>query len=247
MIKKLLKSMIKFIICGSIVITLITQTPKLHRYYLRTHTGKEVVKIVNEIGNSGGTGVYINLPSGNKAILTNAHVCEVKNDKNIVWVKDSKNRAIPRKIIEISKISDLCLVEGLPNHRGLFLGSSVQLGQNISIIGHPRLWPKAMTSGEVFAKQFVQVLDHIIIDPVNDKCDLPKNRKIHEDGFFGPIDFCIEYIESLMTTAQILPGNSGSPVVNDYGQLVGLVYAGNELGWAIIIQLKDIKEFIKPY
>lgn len=247
MIKKLLKDIIITLLSACILLITIFNVPQLHRTYLRQKVYKEVVKIVNETGNSGGTGVYIKLPSGNTAILTNAHVCELKNQNDIVWVKDDTNKAIPRRILEESKFSDLCLVEGLPKHKGLQLGQESNLGDMIYIVGHPRLYPTTMTQGEIYAKEFVDVFDHEIIDPITDKCDLPKNKKMHVEGIFGSFDICLEHIESLMSTTQIMPGNSGSPAVDNWGNIIGLVYAGGDLGWSIIIPLKDIKDFIKQY
>lgn len=227
MIKNILKNILAITIISLSLYYIVLNIPVVHRASLRNKIGKEVVKIVNEVGNSGGTGVYIKLPSGNVAILTNAHVCGVKNEQNMVWVLNDEDRAIPRKVLEESKTSDICLIEGLPDHRGLDLGEDPSFGDNIYIVGHPRLMPTTMVNGEIFTKQFVDVLIAISIVPISsDSCNLPKNRVEKEDSFFGPVWLCLEHIESYISTAQILPGNSGSPVVNDSGKLVGLAYAG---------------------
>lgn len=50
-------------------------------------------------------------------------------------------------------------------------------------------------------------------------------------------------------TAQVLPGNSGSPVLNDDGFVVGVVYASSPaiLNRALVVPLEDIREFLKNY
>jgi serine protease Do len=50
-------------------------------------------------------------------------------------------------------------------------------------------------------------------------------------------------------TAPILPGNSGSPVINDSGEVVGVVYAsGAEIDYrALIVPLEDIYQILEGH
>lgn len=50
-------------------------------------------------------------------------------------------------------------------------------------------------------------------------------------------------------TAPVLPGNSGSPVLDEQGNVVGVVFASSMMidGRAISVPLSDIKTFIAPY
>lgn len=71
------------------------------------------------------------------------------------------------------------------------------------------------------------------------------------DGYYvGRImDQVLSVVMPGYVTATVLPGNSGSPVLNSKGKLVGVVYAsGGEIdNRALIVPLEDIKDFLSKY
>jgi len=222
--------------------------PEWHYNYIRSYVGSKVVKITNEALNSGGTGVHITTPHGYTYILTNAHVCGVAKD-NIVWVTNDYGTSMPRRVIELSKYTDLCLIEPLPGTSGLSIGSEAVVGDIVAVVGHPRLMPTTVNRGEIIGQAKVEVLDHEINpQDENDKCNLPKQKHLHYTMGFWDTDLCILEIEAYLTNIVILPGNSGSPVVNKWGNLVALAFASdNEAHWGLFVTLKDIQTFIKSY
>lgn len=199
---------------------------------------------------SGGTGVHVKLPSGKVAILTNAHVCEAKNANNEVLVHSPQRpRPIPRKVLEQADFTDLCLVEGIPGVSGISLGSQTSPGDIVAVIGHPHLMPITMSRGEVIGEAPALVLDHVMREDEDDsQCALPKNKILTIDAFFFKIKVCAVEIPAIYTTVVILPGNSGSAVINEFGNLVGLAFAGdNDSHWGLMVTLPDIKKFISAY
>lgn len=221
--------------------------PELHYNLIRSYVGSKVVKITESSLRSGGTGIHINSPHGNTYILTNAHVCGVGKN-GIVYVTSEEGVTIPRRIIESSDFTDLCLVEAMPGYNGLSLGSEPSIGDINAIIGHPRLMPTTVSRGELIGTAEMDVFDHEMTDNVDDKCDLPKNKIIELSSFFGLVKICVIHINAYITNIVILPGNSGSPMINKYGNLVGLAFASDgEAHWGSVITLNDIKEFISPY
>ena len=60
------------------------------------------------------------------------------------------------------------------------------------------------------------------------------------------VQVCYENDQSLITTMMIYAGASGSPMVDNLGQLVGVVYAAPiNGGWGYGVTLTDVKTILK--
>ena len=80
------------------------------------------------------------------------------------------------------------------------------------------------------------------------QCSQTKHEIIAVQTFFGEFKLCIENVMALQTTVVGLPGNSGSPVVNQYGHLIGVLFAGdNQVHWSDLVPLEDIKKLLSAY
>lgn len=242
---------------------LIVKGPEIHGMYLREAVGQKVYMIKGNLKGGGGTGFAVKAPSGQSYIVTNAHVCEgaleQSEDKSSLLVIN-ENGTMRRRIIEKSDFTDLCLLEGMPGVNGLTLGSEPGIGETVAVVGHPRLRPLSLSRGEIVGATDVEILAYIMkgnpfIDAfappglVKDlKCDLPKNKLETADTLFGPISVCLEITKNAyMSTAVIFPGNSGSPVVDFWGRVEGVAFASDGTNWALIVSLKDLKQFISRY
>lgn len=225
------------------VIALVASVPSLHYSLLRAYSTSKVVKITTANGRSGGTGSHVLAPSGKTYILTNAHVCGVAVDGK-VWVDSGNGRPIQRNVIEKADNTDLCLVEGLPGVTGLSVSRKEKIGEIVAVVGHPELMPGTFTRGELTGQKRIDVLISTFpAPPAPGTCEGPNKRE--ETIFIFRV--CVGTYNSYTSNIQILPGNSGSPVVDFYGQLVAVAFAGNQANWGFFVILPEIHEFLKPY
>lgn len=122
------------------------------------------------------------------------------------------------QILYKSNNYDICLVSPSKKLGGLFLGIDPILGQDAYILGYPELMPLHLSKGEVMAK----------VDMSN------------IEDLYQKVSFYV--------SAQVLPGNSGSPVVNAFGQVIGIVWGGRrDIFWSLIAPVSDIRKVIAKY
>lgn len=251
-----------------LLITIIAATsPFLYRKWLRTYMSKRTVEI-NVYDNKdrllgGGTGFYVKGPSGKTYIMTNRHICSAKEDSKLRIKTSSSNNSFKAKIIEISKESDLCLIESVGKTEGIEVADSLTIGDTINYTGHPRLQPLTMVSGEAVGYRMISVFSGIVkTQKEEDLCNINKDMVVEKVavptlssfqlklGIKDPnpmiVKVCIQNNKALFTTFQIYPGASGSPIVDAFGNLVSVVYAGpGEGGWGWGVTLNHIKKFLR--
>jgi S1-C subfamily serine protease len=245
LVRKLIASIVTVIIFTSCATAASPVGTKLN---LRKLVGPSVVMIRGEQG--GGTGSQIELPSGNKYIVTNDHVCELKDSQGMLYIKtQGTDQWIKREVLEQSGTTDLCLVRGIEGLPALSLAENgPEIGDEVYAYGHPLLQPLTGTRGEYIERIRIEVLNYVIMDQADaDACNKPKNKIDQIDDFFlGKMPVCLSEVDSESTTMIIYPGNSGSPMVNDRGQVIGIVFAGsNETHWGYAVPLYAIKDFLK--
>jgi S1-C subfamily serine protease len=57
---------------------------------------------------------------------------------------------------------------------------------------------------------------------------------------------CFLKVVEVATTAKVVPGSSGGMVVDDVGDLIGVVSASNG-DFGFLVRLQDIKNFLAKY
>lgn len=258
------------LLLGLIVGTCSIKAPEIRDSWIKHKVGSKSYRIVQP-GYGMGTGFAVEAPSGASYVLTNDHVCEMSADKLHLLVIDDNGEYIPRMILQRSDKSDLCLLEGMPGVQGLKLASSTpDSGDLLWTVGHPSGYLTTLTRGELIMRQDVE----IPVGPISIKsdgepeklieeqdggileedCHKPKNR-IRElkrisfiTGKLVIIRLCTNVTsKAYFTTVLGQPGSSGSAVANGWGEIVGVLFAGDRFGWSIMVSLDDVKDFLKKY
>jgi S1-C subfamily serine protease len=225
---------------------LAVRLPEAHRALVRAKVGPKVIMIVNAEQTSGGTGFYVKARSGKTFIVTNSHVCNMGPQRLYAELPDSRFTKL--KLREISRVTDLCILESNADIEGLELSSDLNVGQQVEILGHPRLFPLTSTTGE-YTGDLYKIQMPMSLGKCPKDMEGPLSDGKFDTGFFGELDVCMLNVPVAgISTAKSLGGNSGSPVVNWKGDVVGVVFGGfNDNNDALIIPLPDLKEFLKPY
>ena len=249
----------------------VVKGPELHGQWLRSTVGGKTYMIKGRPNGGGGTGFALKAKSGHTYIVTNSHVCEgaltQSEDKESLLVVRPDGVSTRRRVIEDADFTDLCILEGLPGVEGLEMGDAPSLGEIIAVVGHPALRPLSISRGEVVGKTNVDIFSYLLptgdaklddfikllgIEVKDGKCDLPKNL-LKEDKVSilfieMPVKICYNITnDAYMSTVVIHPGNSGSPVIDFFGRVVGVAFASDKTNWAYIVSLKDLKRLMDRY
>ncbi|MEP7277095.1 MAG: trypsin-like peptidase domain-containing protein [Bacteroidota bacterium] len=167
---------------------------------------------------ASGSGAII---SEDGYIVTNNHVIDGANDINVTL---SNQKSFKAKLVATDPSSDLAIIKieakGLPF---LLYGNSddVQVGQWVLAVGYPLTLEATVTAGIISAKG--RTLDI--------------NRRQSK----SPIESFIQ------TDAAVNPGNSGGPLINTEGKLIGINSAiasptGSYAGYSFTIPVNIVKK-----
>lgn len=243
--RKFAKKALKSISFSIAVLAICSTQPTLHNKYLRYEVGDSTVQVLGFQG--GGSGFAIKGESGKDYIMTNRHVCDISTN-GWVKIKSDKGLSVFKRIVYKDTIHDLCLVEGDSRLDALTLGSAPEKGDSFYIIGHPGLRQLTLSQGEYIGYSLVPMIDDSVID--RNQCtghvyDLNPLQQF----VYGRAWLCVKSFKSYSTTAVAYGGNSGSPVVNNFGNVIGVLFAGSteQERDNFCVPLEDIKRVLAKF
>jgi len=162
--------------------------------YQRDSTGVVSIKAVTADGEDEGTGIVLNEKG---LILTNDHV--IKGATSItIEASGSSKTTRSATIVGEEANQDLALIRVDPSGLGLKAltlasSSSVQVGDAVYAIGNPYGLEETLTRG--------------IVSALNREISAPDGSKI---------------TGAIQTDAALNPGNSGGPLINEQGEVIGV-------------------------
>lgn len=187
---------------------------------------QSIIILQSTDNNEHGTGFVV----GKNKILTNQHVTEGLENKLIARLRDKNGEFVDFKVINVISPSngvDLSIVEVAPNDAGQ------NIGDNIKIL--------EIASQEEINNVKVNDFIHVVGYPGDKKFSTlwySPGKIIYTDG------------STILNDSLIAGGNSGSPILNKDGKVIGLVNASNDDDREKVITFgflldKELYEFIK--
>jgi S1-C subfamily serine protease len=215
--KSIALNFIKSTIYFAFIMVVSLESPYIHKSYLRHIAQENVVRIVGMDGM--GTGFHVQY-KGKTFLLTNRHVCQMTGPlKAEIY---GEKMGIERHIVKISDKHDLCLMEPIPGHKGIPVSDEALAdGDSAYTLGHPRGQALNIASGEKFDDRAIPMAGEVKADGT---CEEGQKQEIMT--LFGPYTLCAFERSAVQFSTPTFPGNSGSPVVNKYGYLVSVIFAG---------------------
>ncbi|MFQ3611300.1 MAG: PDZ domain-containing protein [Fimbriimonadales bacterium] len=168
---------------------------------------------------SGGSGVIVN---ENGVVLTNYHVAE---DAVRLFCTLSTGERFEARVLAHDPLTDLSILQIRANGNRRFpfapLGNSdeIKTGDYVLAMGNPLLLASSVTMGIVSNPK------RVFINPVSSEIEMQEFERGDRSGMLT---------RWIQHDALILPGNSGGPLVNLKGEVVGInQLGGSGLGFAI--------------
>lgn len=215
--------------------------PSACAHTFKPQTDKELIQtsvtIKNMAENSGGSGVIYKSTKTGSFILTNKHVCEVVKDGGVVESLDHIKHTIMG--MREDAAHDLCLIKVAFNyHMNIKIAKdSPEVGDEAIVVGHPSLLPVLVTRG-MFS-------EHMMVDIMEGARDCTEAEKGEPTCIMYGKMPVIVHRDSVVISATIMAGSSGSPVFNSKGELSGLVFAGMQgLSYGLIVPLEYLRAFL---
>lgn len=220
--------------------------PQAHNTYLRWEVGESVVQVLHPSLRGGGTGFAVKAESGAEFIMTNKHVCE-SNVNGVVVIRQDDKEPIYKNVVYMDKIHDLCLIEGDRRLSALDIGNAPKKGDIHYVVGHPGLRQLTVSSGEYIGYSIARLLDDV--QKREDCRGEIRELTPMQQGFFGMEFACIMSYRSYATTATSYPGNSGSPAVDRWGNVIGVLFAvsSKEEKDNYLVPLSEVKRVLSKF
>lgn len=231
--KNLLKITLAFVVMLSTVFTV----PRVHENYLFSKN-KSIVKVYFPEKGSG-TGFVIKRGKY-KYILTNRHVCRINGGKDML-IADNKGKSYVSKVLVFSKHYDLCIMSAPQKLKALSFANNSRYLEDSYVLGHPLGLPISLEKGKMQERSVIELA--ISCDLLHDKkIKLPTIYQI----IYGKSVICLKSFDAIRTNAVIHPGNSGSPILDIFGRVQAVAFAGSSRAQNVgyVIPLDIVKKFL---
>lgn len=241
MIKKALKFLASFVAFYALAIT---SAVMYETQFMYNYKGSSVVMLRST--RSGGTGFKVYAPSGATYIMTNKHVC---GDSEYLEASYGDQTAVIG-VLEVYDEHDLCLLETIEEIPALSLSADLSEHERVWLIGHPALRQLTLESGHFVGNTDIQLLDKCSKEDIEEQLKELEKSEDPEDIikiFYLYLGMCVKTVNANHINNISYGGNSGSPVLDKWGDVVGVLFAGmrGQPTASYIVPLEHLHKFLK--
>lgn len=237
----------------------------VHEQMLFNYVAPKIYKVTNQAELGSGTGSLVELESGKSIVLTNRHVCEIRDKDDTVKLIDNSGIKATVKVLLIDNKHDLCAIQApVVAKGGLKLASkSLGVSDHVFVVGHPSGRPTSLSYGQIIDLSYTAEVNYgapregeqcwgelITVESIIKELEKKLGRELNNMEklvvkFMFPEDLCMKRLKSVMSTAPGERGNSGSPVTDFYGRIVAVLFAGDSSPhMSILVPFEDVKDFL---
>jgi len=201
---------------------------RVHEIYLYEYKGKSVVYL-SAIGLGSASGFQVMSESGKLFIMTNRHVCDgmTRYDNEIMWENIEGKVGFVKPVYRDEK-ADLCLLEPADDLAPLGIAGKIYSREKLALVGHPGGRGLTFEKGYYVERKTIRLRNY---------CYENKRRYCY-------INYTSNHLNNIA-----YPGNSGSPVMDFFGRVVGVLFAGSPSYPTVsyMVPLEDIKRVLSKH
>jgi S1-C subfamily serine protease len=223
------------LILGSLILnitlmfSLYQQTENDVGEYILSRYGHKVLKITDLEQTGHGTAFQVN-----SKLITNAHVCDHANAGKMYI----NGRVV--HIIKQSDTTDLCMLEKYGDAASFELAKRIKPHERLYTLGYPFHNALTFETGFIIQRKDVDIqTDKELKDCYGPMFSLQKRGEFYNYAYE-----CVKTIDAYISSITGYEGNSGSPVLNKYGEVVGVISAADGIN-SVFIPLEHLQEFLQ--
>jgi S1-C subfamily serine protease len=155
-------------------------------------------------------------------------------------ITDSNGVDYLKRVLRSSPERDLCVIEGIDAPSLALAKSGPKRFDTVHVMGHPLLNPATPSSGQYIGQSIAT-----FYDAPNEAGECTQGAyPVHVQTIFGEMTACERKEELGMTTVAIYPGNSGSPILNSDGDVIGVMSSARQDNRGMFIPLNYVREIL---